>query len=119
MSMVYLACLLVALTGVVVVDVRFRLFLGRSWRDGLLVLAAGLAFFLAWDLAGIGLGIFLRGEGPFMTGILLAPELPLEEPVFLLFLCEVTMVLVLGADRLLQRRRARRRTSEPGGGRAQ
>jgi hypothetical protein len=39
-----------------------------------------------------------------MTGVMLAPELPLEEPVFLLFLCEVTMVLVLGADRLIRAR---------------
>jgi lycopene cyclase domain-containing protein len=88
----------------VLVDVRFRLFLGKDWRRGLVVLATGLAFFLAWDLAGIGLGIFLRGDGPFMTGVMLAPELPLEEPVFLLFLCEVTMVLVLGADRLIRAR---------------
>jgi lycopene cyclase domain-containing protein len=94
-SFVYLASLLVSLACVVLVDVRFR---------GLVVLATGLAFFLAWDLAGIGLGIFLRGDGPFMTGVMLAPELPLEEPVFLLFLCEVTMVLVLGADRLIRAR---------------
>ena len=37
-----------------------------------------------------------------MTGVMLAPELPLEEPLFLLFLCEVTMVLVLGTARLSQ-----------------
>jgi hypothetical protein len=38
-----------------------------------------------------------------MTGLMLAPELPLEELVFLLFLCELTMVLVLGAQRVLDR----------------
>lgn len=104
MSLVYLGSLLVCLACVVLVDVRFRLFLGRDWRRALIVLGVGLVFFLAWDLAGIGLGIFLRGDGPFMTGVLLAPELPLEEPVFLLFLCEVTMVLVLGTERLLRRK---------------
>ncbi|GGF48281.1 hypothetical protein GCM10010922_25210 [Microbacterium sorbitolivorans] len=104
MNFVYLAALLVSLACVVLVDVRFRLFLGSDWRRALVVLAIGVAFFLAWDLAGIGLGIFVRGDGPFMTGVLLAPELPLEEPVFLLFLCEVTMVLVLGAARLLERK---------------
>ena len=105
MNLVYLGSLLVCLACVVAVDVRFRLFLGRDWRRALIVLAVGLAYFLAWDLAGIGLGIFLRGDGPFMTGIMLAPELPLEEPVFLVFLCEVTMVLVLGAQRLLRERK--------------
>ena len=101
----YLAALLVSLAGVVTLDLRYRLFLGRDWRTAAIVLVVGLLFFLAWDLAGIGLGIFLRGAGPFMTGVLLAPELPIEEPVFLIFLCEVTMVLVLGADRMVKARR--------------
>ena len=87
-------------------DLRHRLFLGRAPGPALLVLAIGLVFFLAWDLFGIGLGIFFRAETEFMTGILLAPELPLEEPVFLLFLCELTMVLVCGAERWLARGRA-------------
>lgn len=104
MSLVYLGSLLVCLACMIAIDVRLRLFLGRDWRRALVVLAVGVAFFLAWDLAGIALGIFLRGDGPFMTGVMLAPELPLEEPIFLLFLCEVTMVLVLGAQRLLQAR---------------
>ncbi|MBO3664710.1 lycopene cyclase domain-containing protein [Microbacterium stercoris] len=104
MSAVYLVCLLVSLAGVVLLDIRHRLFLGRAPRRALMVLAIGVAFFLAWDLLGIGLGIFFRAETEIMTGILLAPELPLEEPVFLLFLCELTMVLVNGAERLLARR---------------
>lgn len=108
MNVVYLACLVVSFICVLTVDLRFRLFLGRSVRDGAIVLAAGVAFFLIWDLFGIGLGIFARGDGPFMTGILLAPELPIEEPIFLLFLCEVTMVLVLGAERMLRRSAAHR-----------
>ena len=108
MSFLYLAALLVSLICMVLIDVRHRLFLGRSGRDGLVVLAVGTAFLLAWDLAGIGLGIFLRGETVFMTGVLLAPELPLEEPVFLVFLCETTMVLVLGAERMLRLRRDRK-----------
>lgn len=109
MSLLYLASLVVASAGVAAVDARFRLFLWRSPRDGLLVLVAGLVLFLVWDLAGIGWGVFSRGESRFMTGVLLAPELPIEEPLFLLFLCETTMVLVLGAERVLDARRRRRR----------
>lgn len=108
MNTIYLLCLLASAACVVAVDLRFRLFLGRSWRDAVLVLAAGLAFFLVWDLAGIGLGVFARGDGPYLTGIMIAPELPLEEPIFLLFLCEVTMVLVLGAQRILRQAASRR-----------
>ncbi|GAA4774056.1 lycopene cyclase domain-containing protein [Microbacterium gilvum] len=105
MSVVYLACLLVSLAGVVLLDLRHRLFLGRDPVAALAVLGVGLVFFLAWDAAGIALGIFFRAETAFMTGIVLAPELPLEEPVFLLFLCELAMVLYTGAVRLLSRRR--------------
>ena len=56
--------------------------------------SSGVVFFLVWDLVGIGLGIFFRGETAFMTGILLAPELPLEELFFLTLLCYLTMNLV-------------------------
>ncbi|MFD2024408.1 lycopene cyclase domain-containing protein [Promicromonospora aerolata] len=103
MSFAYLAALLVSAAGVLTIDRRFRLFCWRSPGRAVAVLAAGTAFFLAWDLAGIGLGVFFHGAGRYMTGLMLAPELPVEELVFLLFLCELTMVLVLGAQRVLGR----------------
>lgn len=103
MSFVYLAVLLFSAAGVLVVDRRFRLFVWAAPGRAAAVLLTGTAFFLAWDLAGIGLGVFLHGAGPYMTGLMLAPDLPVEEIVFLAFLCELTMVLVLGAQRLLDR----------------
>jgi hypothetical protein len=42
-----------------------------------------------------------------MTGVLLAPELPVEELLFLIFLCWLTMNVYTGAVRLLERRRER------------
>jgi lycopene cyclase domain-containing protein len=104
MSFAYLAVLLFSAAGVLVLDARYRLFSWRSPRRAAAVLVVGTAFFLAWDVAGIGLGVFFHGTGEYMTGLMLAPELPLEELVFLLFLCELTMVLVLGAQRLLEHR---------------
>ena len=101
MSFVYLAVLLGSAAGVLVIDRRFRLFCWAAPRRAAAVLGAGTAFFLAWDLAGIGLGVFLHGDGPYMSGLMLAPELPVEELVFLLFLCELTLVLALGAHRVL------------------
>jgi lycopene cyclase domain-containing protein len=90
-SFLYLAGLLVALAGMAVLDRRFRLFLWRSAWRAIVVLVVGLAFFLVWDLQGIRLGIFFRGETTFMTGWQWAPELPLEEPFFLLLLCYLAM----------------------------
>jgi lycopene cyclase domain-containing protein len=77
----------------VLLDRRFRLFFWRSWRRAAAVLVLGVLFFLAWDLSGIGLGIFFRGETPFMTGVVIAPELPIEEVFFLTLLCYLTMNL--------------------------
>jgi lycopene cyclase domain-containing protein len=93
MSFLYLAALLVALAGMVVLDRRFRLLFWRDARRAAVVLAVGLVFFLVWDLQGIRLGIFFRGETSFMTGWQWAPQLPLEEPFFLLLLCYLAMNL--------------------------
>lgn len=89
----YLASLLVSLAGMVALDRRFRLVLWADRRRGLIVLGICLAFFLAWDAAAIVAGIYGVGPGSAATGILLAPELPLEEPFFIVFLGYLTLVL--------------------------
>jgi len=89
----YLLALLISLTGMVVLDRRFTLFFWRDARRAGIVLAVGVLFFLVWDFFGVGLGIFFRGETDFMTGLLIAPEIPLEEVFFLALLCYLTMNL--------------------------
>ena len=91
MGLLYLAALAVALTGMVMLDRRFRLFFWSAPRRAAIVLIVGVLFFLAWDLAGDGLGVFIRGETDFMTGVQVAPEVPLEEVFFLTLLCYLTM----------------------------
>lgn len=103
-SLLYLICLIVALTGMVVLDRRFSLFFWADARRAGIVLALGVVFFLAWDLVGIGAGVFFRGETVFMTGLQLAPELPIEELFFLTLLCYLTMNLVGAAGALTRRR---------------
>ena len=105
MTFLYLGCLLISLAAMVLLDARFRLVFWRDARRATIVLVLGLVFFLAWDAAGILLGVFARGESPLMTGVELAPELPLEEVFFLLFLCYLTLVAVFGARALLDARR--------------
>ena len=91
MSLVYLGALLVSLAGMVVLDLRFRLFFAVAPVRAAIVLTLGVAFFVAWDLAGIGAGVFFRGDPGLLTGVLIAPELPLEEVFFLALLCYLTM----------------------------
>jgi lycopene cyclase domain-containing protein len=105
MGVAYLLALLASLGCMLLIDRRFRLFFWHDARSAFAVTLIGLAFFLLWDAAGISLGIFLRGGSPLATGILLAPELPIEEPVFLVFLVVCTMVLYTGAARVLAHRR--------------
>jgi len=116
----YLIGLLVALIGMVVLDLRFRLFFGRAPRRAAIVLVLGVAFFLAWDLAGVGLHIFFRGGSSWLLGVQLAPEVPLEELFFLTLLCYLTMnvygALELGAKAIsgLRRRAGYARASADG-----
>ena len=111
MTFVYLGVLVAGIACMVLLDRRFRLVFWSAEvgaARAALVLAAGVVFFLVWDLAGIGLGIFFRAENAVSTGILLAPELPLEELVFLTFLAYLTLVLYTGAVRALAAREVRR-----------
>lgn len=104
LEMLYLFILLALLGCMTLLDARFRLFFWARPFAALLVTAIGLGYFLAWDLWAISAGIFFHRDSPLMTGIMLAPELPLEEPVFLLFLVYQTMVIFTGF--LTWRRRA-------------
>ncbi|QWT24741.1 lycopene cyclase domain-containing protein [Subtercola sp. PAMC28395] len=103
MAVLYLLGLLVALTGMVMLDRRFRLFFWADARRASIVLVVGVVFFLLWDIAGIGLGIFFRGETAFTTGIVIGRELPLEEVFFLTLLCYLTMNLFAAVSRMIGR----------------
>ncbi|MEJ6758297.1 MAG: lycopene cyclase domain-containing protein [Pontimonas sp.] len=107
MSFLYGAALLFAIAGTGLLDFRhsLALFGGAAGRTTVIV-GVAVAFFLAWDVAGIATGVFFRGGGPWMTGILLGPELPLEELFFLVLLSYSTLVSYLLATRALSRRSA-------------
>ena len=99
MGALYLLALGISIIGMMMLDRRFRLFFWRDARRAAIVLPVGVVLFLIWDLFGIGLGIFFRGETAFMTGLQIAPELPIEEVFFLTLLCYLTMNLYGAFDR--------------------
>ncbi len=104
----YLIALLGSLVGLALLDHRFKLVFFRDWLAGSVAIAIGVAFFLMWDLFGISNGIFFRGHTHGLTGIMLAPELPIEEIVFLTILCYTTLEVFLGLGRFVHGRRDRR-----------
>ena len=105
MSLVYLVALLGAILGTGLLDWRHKLALfgGAPGRTPIIV-GVGVVFFLLWDVVGIAEGVFFRGSGRWMTGILLGPELPLEELFFLILLCYSTLVAYLLSASILTAR---------------
>lgn len=119
----YLAALMVSLGGLAVLDRRFTLAFWADARRTAWCLGIGVVGFLGWDLAGLGLGIFARGDSPHMTGLQLAPELPVEEAFFLALLCYSGLLAWRWFDRWAGGRpgteragRVEPRPSEPGVG---
>ncbi|GAA1966478.1 lycopene cyclase domain-containing protein [Agromyces allii] len=111
---VYLAALLASIGAMALIDARWRVAFWRHPAAAAIAVGTGTALLLVWDLVGIGFGVFFRGDSVWATGVLLAPELPVEEPVFLAFLCYLALVVVLGAERLLAvRHRAARPVETP------
>lgn len=92
-GLLYLGALVGAGACLALVDHRFGLVLWRDARRALVVLGAGLVLFVAWDLAAIAAGHYRMGASEAMTGVVLAPDLPVEEIAFILFLCYVTLVV--------------------------
>lgn len=103
MSFAYLAALLISISGLALIDWRAKLVVFADARRAIIALAIGVGFFLLWDVAGIALGIFFRGTTPFLTGILIAPELPLEELLFLTLLCYQSLILFTALSRRVSR----------------
>jgi lycopene cyclase domain-containing protein len=103
----YAAALVLSLAGMLTIDRRFALVVFAAPRRALTVLALGAVYFGVWDLAGIGAGVFFRGSGEHLVGLQLAPELPVEEVLFLALLCHVTLSLYVAAERWLAARAGR------------
>jgi lycopene cyclase domain-containing protein len=91
-----LAGILFGLAGIATIDFKFRLALFTQTKRTLSTLGIAVAFFLAWDLNGIGLGIFWEGSRTYLLGIDLLAQVPLEEPFFLLLLSYLLLVSYLG-----------------------
>lgn len=93
MRYLYLASLLVSLSGLTYLDYRHRLawFWNRRVTAGCLL--ATLAFFLTWDASGILLDVFHTNPRRVSGLYALTPDLPLEEFLFLTLLGYLTLLL--------------------------
>lgn len=101
MTFAYLGILLLTIGCMVLCDRRWSLAFFHDTRRAAFISVGMVAAFLVWDALGIVTGSFFRGGSPYMTGIELAPEMPVEEPVFLFFLTYLTLNLTSAARLLL------------------
>jgi len=92
----YLAALTVSLLGMGLIDFKHKLALFAQPIRSAITIAVAVTVFLIWDLVGIAQGIFFRGEGPYLTGVTIAPELPIEEVFFLALLSYTILIAYLG-----------------------
>lgn len=104
MQFAYLAGLIFSIIGLGLFDWRFKLGFSTNKKAAALATLLPLIFFLIWDGAGIALGIFFRGETSHLTGILVAPELPIEELFFLFLLNYTTLTIFITVKRIVAKR---------------
>ena len=104
MQYAYLIGLVFSIIGLALFDWRFKLGFSTNRKAATLATVIPLIFFLLWDGAGIALGIFFRGETSHLTGLVIAPELPLEELFFLFLLNYTTLTVFIAIKRLLDKR---------------
>lgn len=93
MSFLYLIGLLTSIAGLALLDFKHKLAFAKNAKYIFAILVS-VVFFLAWDYAGISLGIFFRGETKLLSGYLLSNELPLEELFFLILLSYNALLLL-------------------------
>ena len=93
----YLAALTVSLLGMGLIDFKHKLALFAQPVRTAITISVAVTVFLIWDLVGIAQGIFFRGQGPYLTGVTIAPELPIEEVFFLTLLSYTILIAYLGS----------------------
>ncbi|MET0781668.1 MAG: lycopene cyclase domain-containing protein [Microbacterium sp.] len=98
---VYLLAILASAGGIAALDARWRLAAWSAPGRTAAAVLIGTVFFVIWDAVGIATGVFVKGGSPLLLGIDLAPQLPIEEPFFLAFLCYLALVSWAAALRLL------------------
>jgi lycopene cyclase domain-containing protein len=100
----YLAILLISLLGLYLLDKTHKLAFTVDPKRALLSMVPAFVVFVIWDLAGIALGIFFRGNNTLLTGIQIFPEFPLEEIFFLMLLCYSTLIALTWISKVLNKR---------------
>lgn len=97
----YLAALVVSISCLMLTDYRYKLAFWYDQRRSAITISIVMAVFILWDIIGIKLGLFFKGNSQYMLPFEILPEFPLEELFFLFLLAYVSLLLYRGANRWL------------------
>lgn len=103
MEFAYISALLFSLTGMAIIDWRYKLAYWHNRKRTVVTLLLCVGIFVIWDILGIALGIFFHGGSPYTLSLRLFPEFPIEELFFLTLLCYTALIMYLGGTKLWRR----------------
>ncbi len=98
MQWFYLIGLLIGISGLLIIDHRWKLAFWRDPKRTAMTLSTAVAIFILWDLIGISLGIFFHGGSAYALPYRLVPEFPIEEIVFLFLLTYSALIIYHGVQ---------------------
>jgi len=98
MQWFYLIGLLIGISGLLIIDRRWKLAFWKEPKRTVATLFTAILIFVLWDFLGIFLGIFHHGGSPYALPYRLAPEFPLEEIVFLFLLTYSALIIYQGVQ---------------------
>jgi len=96
MQWLYLIGLCVSIGGLAVLDYHYKLAFWFNAKRTFFTLVVAVLFFLAWDISGIYLGIFLHGTSPYSLPFTIFSQFPVEELFFLFLLCYCALIIYRG-----------------------
>ena len=100
----YLLILILSLVGLYLLDRTHKLAFTVDHKRAFWSMVPAFVVFVIWDIAGIALGIFFRGNNTLLTGIQILPEFPLEEIFFLALLCYSTLIALTWISKVLNKK---------------
>jgi len=98
MQWFYLIGLLVGISGLLLIDRRWKLAFWRDAKRTALTTIVAVLVFVLWDFFGIYVGVFFHGGSQYSLPFRLAPEFPIEEIVFLFLLTYSTLIVYHGVQ---------------------
>ena len=92
----YIIGLCIGITGLAVIDWRYKLAFWHAPKRAALTITTSMLVFILWDFFGIFLGIFHHGASQYALPFTIAPEFPLEELFFLFLLSYSALIIYTG-----------------------